>query len=236
MNKLIRMTSLAAALTLTATPAFAVNPDQQARANARIIKPLVLTWVKDLDLGTIVLSGPGTWTGAVISVDQNGNFSCTDTNVAWLGYANRRLHAEIARQLLAQEVERLSDPGVERVPFAAQVVGRPGLDHAGLGVAHRAADLWEVAVPVQLADFRPPVGVAEPCVGDLGQGVAAFDDVAVAVGADVDGGGALLGQHRRRVGRMTPSRPPHPGYRLTPSPAISIIRAGFTSYRMAMYW
>ena len=85
MNKLIRMTSLAAALTLTATPAFAVDPDQQARANARIIKPLVLTWVKDLDLGTIVLSGPGTWTGAVISVDQNGNFSCTDTNVACSG-------------------------------------------------------------------------------------------------------------------------------------------------------
>ena len=45
MNKLIKFASLAAALTLTATPAFAVNPNQQAKANAKIIKPLVLTWV-----------------------------------------------------------------------------------------------------------------------------------------------------------------------------------------------
>ena len=85
MNKLIRFASLAAALTLTATPAFAVNPNQQAKANAKIIKPLVLTWVKDLDLGTIVLSGAGAWSGAVVSVDQAGNFSCTSANVVCSG-------------------------------------------------------------------------------------------------------------------------------------------------------
>ena len=88
MNKLLRISSLAAtaaALTLTATPAFAVPADQDARASARIIKPLVLTWVQDLDLGTIVLSGAGAWTGAVVQVDQNGNFSCTDANVTCSG-------------------------------------------------------------------------------------------------------------------------------------------------------
>ena len=85
MNKLIRFASLAAALTLTATPAFAVNPDQQAKANAKIIKPLVLTWVKDLDLGTIVLSGAGAWSGAVVSVSQAGAFSCTNANVTCSG-------------------------------------------------------------------------------------------------------------------------------------------------------
>jgi len=85
MNKLIKFASLAAALTLTATPALAVNPNQQAKANAKIIKPLVLTWVKDLDLGTIVLSGAGAWSGAVVSVDQNGNFSCTNANVTCSG-------------------------------------------------------------------------------------------------------------------------------------------------------
>jgi hypothetical protein len=85
MKHLIRMAALGAALTLAATPAFAVNPDQQAKANAKIIKPLVLTWVKDLDLGTIVLSGAGTWSGAVVSVDQNGNFSCTSGNVTCSG-------------------------------------------------------------------------------------------------------------------------------------------------------
>jgi len=85
MNKLLRMTSLVAALTVSATPAFAVNPDQQAKANAKIIKPLVLTWVKDLDLGTIVLSGAGTWSGAVVSVAQNGTFSCPSANVTCSG-------------------------------------------------------------------------------------------------------------------------------------------------------
>ena len=85
MKNLIRTTALAAVMTLTATPAFAVNPDQQAKANAKIIKPLVLTWVKDLDLGTIVLSGAGAWSGAVVSVDQTGGFSCTNANVTCSG-------------------------------------------------------------------------------------------------------------------------------------------------------
>ena len=85
MNKFLRMTSLVAALTVSATPEFAVNPDQQAKANANIIKPLVLTWVKDLDLGTIVLSGAGAWSGAVVSVAQNGTFSCPSANVTCSG-------------------------------------------------------------------------------------------------------------------------------------------------------
>ncbi|HEX6219371.1 MAG TPA: DUF4402 domain-containing protein [Sphingomicrobium sp.] len=93
MNMFLRMTSLAAALTVAATPAFAVNPNQQATANARIIKPLVLTWVQDLDLGTIVLSGAGAWSGAVISVDQSGGFSCTNANVTCSGTnAEARYH------------------------------------------------------------------------------------------------------------------------------------------------
>ena len=85
MNKFLRMTSLVAALTVSATPAFAAVPDQQATANARIIKPLVLTWVQDLDLGTIVLSGAGAWSGATVSVSQTGVFSCTDANVTCSG-------------------------------------------------------------------------------------------------------------------------------------------------------
>ncbi|HET7708605.1 MAG TPA: DUF4402 domain-containing protein [Sphingomicrobium sp.] len=93
MKKFLGKTALVAALTLSATPAFAVNPNQQATANARIIKPLVLTWVQDLDLGTIVLSGAGAWTGAVVSVDQNGGFSCTDANVTCSGTtAEARYH------------------------------------------------------------------------------------------------------------------------------------------------
>lgn len=89
MKKLLGMTSLVAALTLAATPAYAVNPNQQATANARIIKPLVLTWVQDLNLGTIVLSGAGAWSGATVSVSRLGAFSCTNTNVTCSG-ANAR--------------------------------------------------------------------------------------------------------------------------------------------------
>ena len=54
MNKYLRMTSLAATvatLTMTATPALAVGPNQNATATARVVKPLTLTWVRDLDLG-----------------------------------------------------------------------------------------------------------------------------------------------------------------------------------------
>ena len=85
MNKLLCMTAAVAALTVTATPAFAVNPDQQATANARIIKPLVLEHVADLDFGTIVLSGTGAWTGAVIDIDRDGTFTCTSGNVVCSG-------------------------------------------------------------------------------------------------------------------------------------------------------
>ena len=85
MTKFLRMTSLVAALAVSATPAVAATPAQQATANARIIKPLVITWVQDLDLGTIVLSGAGAWSGAVVSVDRNGAFSCTNANVVCSG-------------------------------------------------------------------------------------------------------------------------------------------------------
>jgi hypothetical protein len=88
------MTSLAAtvaALALTATPAMAattgtpVSPDKQATATARVVKPLTLTHVQDLDLGTIVLSGAGTWSGATVGIDHDGVFSCTDSNVTCSG-------------------------------------------------------------------------------------------------------------------------------------------------------
>jgi len=92
MKKLLGITSLVAALTLSATPAFAVNPNQQASANARIIKPLVLTWVQDLNLGTIVLSGAGAWTGAVVSVSRAGAFSCLNANVTCSGSNARAVY------------------------------------------------------------------------------------------------------------------------------------------------
>jgi len=94
MTNFIRMTSLAAtvaALALTATPAAAVtgptavSPDKQATATARIVKPLTMTWVRDLDLGTIVLSGASPWSGAIVGITKAGVFTCTDANVTCSG-------------------------------------------------------------------------------------------------------------------------------------------------------
>lgn len=90
MSKLRIMTIAAsvAALALAGTPAAAqqVGPtDRNATATARIIKPLSLTWVQDLDLGTIMLSGAGAWAGAVVGITSGGVFDCSNTNVTCSG-------------------------------------------------------------------------------------------------------------------------------------------------------
>jgi hypothetical protein len=75
MMNILRTTAAVAALALTATPAFAAP-------TARIVKPLSLTWVQDLDFGTVTLvdSGPTT-----ISVAQDGTRSCPGTAVTCSG-------------------------------------------------------------------------------------------------------------------------------------------------------
>jgi hypothetical protein len=87
MTKLLKMTAAAAAIALTATPAFAAptNPDKNATATAKIVKPLTLTWVQDLDLGTVLLSGSGAWSGATVGVSRAGVFSCANSNVTCSG-------------------------------------------------------------------------------------------------------------------------------------------------------
>jgi hypothetical protein len=88
MTKFLRMASLAAAvagLTLTATPALAVGPNQNATATARVVKPLTLSWVRDLDLGTIILSGAGVWSGANVGISRTGVFSCANANTTCSG-------------------------------------------------------------------------------------------------------------------------------------------------------
>jgi len=84
---ILRNLAAVAALALTATPAFAapVSPNQNATATARIVRPLTLTWVQDLNLGTILLSGAGAWGGAVVGVSQAGVLSCANANVTCSG-------------------------------------------------------------------------------------------------------------------------------------------------------
>lgn len=65
-----------------AAPARAVTPT--ATVSATIIRPVTLTWVQDLDLGTITL-GPGTWSGATVAISKTGAFTCTNAHVTCTG-------------------------------------------------------------------------------------------------------------------------------------------------------
>lgn len=76
MNKALIFAGAVTALALTSAPAAAqVAATSNATATARIYTPLTLTSVRDLDLGTIVLSGTGPYTDTV-GIDQAGTFSC----------------------------------------------------------------------------------------------------------------------------------------------------------------
>ena len=57
---------------------------QVAKVSAAVAKPLTLTRVQDLDLGSIVI-GPGTWSGAVVGISRTGAFSCANSNVTCTG-------------------------------------------------------------------------------------------------------------------------------------------------------
>lgn len=91
MNSLFRITSLAAtvaALALTAAPAQAATPTPPATAKVKIMKAVTITRVADLDFGTIVLSGPAGFTGAVASVSNAGVRSCDAVNLTCSGTAS----------------------------------------------------------------------------------------------------------------------------------------------------
>lgn len=77
---------VAAPLFFAASPALAVGPNNNVNANAtaKIVKPVTLAWVQDLDLGTIVL-GAGTWSTTTIGITSAGAFTCGNTNVTCSG-------------------------------------------------------------------------------------------------------------------------------------------------------
>jgi hypothetical protein len=81
-----RTMALAAACSagLFATPANAAT--QNASVNANVVKPLTLTSLQNLDLGTITLK-LGTWSGATVGISRAGVFSCNATNLVCTGLA-----------------------------------------------------------------------------------------------------------------------------------------------------
>jgi len=64
-----------------AAPAWAAPT---ATVSAMIVRPLTLSWVQDLDLGTITFN-PGTWSNATVAISRTGILSCTNPNVICTG-------------------------------------------------------------------------------------------------------------------------------------------------------
>jgi hypothetical protein len=77
-------TTLVVALTAVAAAPVHAASSQVAQVNATVVKPLTLSWVQNLDLGTIVL-GNGSWSGATVGISRTGAFTCANANVTCSG-------------------------------------------------------------------------------------------------------------------------------------------------------
>jgi hypothetical protein len=78
-----RAMALAAASAAGLCSAPAAAATQNATVTANVVKPLTLTSLQSLDLGTIALK-PGTWSSATVSLTRAGIFSC-NTNLVCTG-------------------------------------------------------------------------------------------------------------------------------------------------------
>lgn len=54
------------------------------KVQAQAVKPLTLSSVQDLNLGTIAL-GPGTWGSATVGISRTGQFTCANANLTCSG-------------------------------------------------------------------------------------------------------------------------------------------------------
>ena len=72
----------ASCVALSVSPADAAT--QNASVTANVVKPLTLTSLQNLDLGTITTK-PGTWSGATIGMSRAGVFTCNSTNLICTG-------------------------------------------------------------------------------------------------------------------------------------------------------
>jgi hypothetical protein len=65
-----------------AAPAHAASNVVSVQAN--VVKPLILTWLQDLDLGSVTLAS-GTWSNATVSISRSGTFNCASANLICTG-------------------------------------------------------------------------------------------------------------------------------------------------------
>jgi hypothetical protein len=82
-----------------------------APVTANAVKPLVLTKLQDLDLGTVTL-GPGIWNNATVALSQAGALSCANANLVCSGAT---IVAQYNVQGSNQQTVRVSAPNVTMV-------------------------------------------------------------------------------------------------------------------------
>ena len=88
------------------TSAYAATVTAQVTANN--VKPLLLTKLQDLNLGTVTL-GPGAWSNATVSLSQSGTVGCANANVVCSGAT---LPAQYNVQGSNQQTVHISAPNV----------------------------------------------------------------------------------------------------------------------------
>ena len=75
---------------------------------AKSVKPLIITKVQDLNLGTVTL-GPGVWSNVSVALSQTGVLSCASPNVTCSGAVQA---AEYDVQGTGQQTVQISAPNV----------------------------------------------------------------------------------------------------------------------------
>jgi len=108
-TKIVAMLVLTAAVVPSAAPAGAATV--MATVTANNVKPLLLTKLQDLDLGSVTL-GPGVWSNATISLSQAGGLGCANANVTCSGAT---LVARYNVQGSNQQAVQISAPNVTMV-------------------------------------------------------------------------------------------------------------------------
>lgn len=159
MSTILRIAAVAAtaaAMALAATPAHAVAPNQNATASAKIVKPLTLSWVRDLDLGTIILSGAGAWSGANVGISRFGVFVCTNVNTTCSGTTQTAQYKITGTN--NQDVT-VTAPSVtltnqnDGVSTLVMVVGNPGT--VNLGNSGAAGLIFDLGGQITVASTTP---------------------------------------------------------------------------------
>ena len=82
-----------------------------ASVSASNVKPLLLSKVQDLSLGTMTL-GPGTWSNAIVSLSRTGLFVCPPINVTCTGVTSV---AKYNVQGSNQQIVLISAPNVTMI-------------------------------------------------------------------------------------------------------------------------